>query len=91
MRRTIARRRDDDPPTRRDSRSRATRFTATYGDAIATAQHDDPLRRTSCTTSRHDDAIPFDSLLADASRVTRTHSLDAIRAPKIEDAMSHRP
>jgi hypothetical protein len=42
--------------------------------------------RISCASSCVVDAIPFDSLLADASRESRTHSLDAIRLPKIEAA-----
>jgi hypothetical protein len=36
----------------------------------------------------HRDAIPFDTLRADAARLIRTHALDAIRAPKIEAATS---
>jgi hypothetical protein len=49
---------------------------------------DEARRRTSCALSCIDDAIPFDSVLADASRESRTHSLDAIRALKIEASMS---
>jgi len=47
--------------------------------------------RTTIDALRKSDANPFDSLLAAASLVFCTHSLDAIRALKIEAAKSNGP
>jgi hypothetical protein len=53
--------------------------------SIATTRFADFLRSIACV-----DANPFDSSLADASRVSRTYSLDAIRMLKNDAATSAR-